>query len=73
MIKLKNFWVCVKQQSLTHSIKSCVRYDNQTSDPPYLTGVREGDNLSPFYCGIFLKGLNGKKEYQVLKKHVWII
>ena len=40
------------------NIKSCVRYHNQTSNFfPCLTGVRRGENVSPFLFGIFLNDL----------------
>ena len=41
-----------------NDIKSCVEYSGSRSDFfPCLTGVRQGENLSPFLFAIFLNDL----------------
>ena len=44
--------------NMYQNIKSCVRYKNENSDFfPCLSGVRQGENLSPFLFAIFLNDL----------------
>ena len=44
--------------NMYNNIKSCVQYNSEQSDFfPCLTGVRQGENLSPFLFSIFLNDL----------------
>ena len=44
--------------NMYHGIKSCVKYSGEQSEFfPCLTGVRQGENLSPFLFSVFLNDL----------------